>query len=94
MHKLLSGIVTNTVSRKVNELLHIVLNDGKEIYITDNHKVLNGRNKWTEIKNLREKTGAIKSIGYLYNKNLEPDIKNIDYITGYFIAMWLTDGSF
>lgn len=78
----------------VKEILKITMSDGKHLYITENHKVLNGRNKWTETKNLRRKTGHVMSLGYLPVDTDKPDIFNENYIKGYFTAMWLTNGSF
>lgn len=91
--KVYSTKVTQIFQHQANELLKITMNDGKQLYITDNHKVLNGRNEWTETKNLQETTGQIMSLGYLPINEDKPDIYNIDYVKGYFTAMWLTGGS-
>lgn len=81
-------------NRKVEELLVITFEDGKTIKITPNHRVLNGRHKWTESGNLQQGTGIVMSAN-LWHENDTPDIINdINYIKGYFLAMWLTDGSF
>ena len=37
----------------------------ENIKITDEHPVLNGRGKWTQTKNLQEKTGQVMSLGYI-----------------------------
>lgn len=92
-HKIKFATVTKVMSRKVNEILKITMQDGKQIQITKNHKVLNGRKKWTEAKNLRQTTGQIKSIGYIPKEEDFADIWNKDYIKGYFLGTWLTDGS-
>lgn len=80
--------------REVEEYLRITFSDGKELKITDEHPVLNGRGKWTQTKNLQEKTGQVMSLGYIPQFNDLSLLENIDYIKGYFLAMWITDGSF
>ena len=88
---ILESTVLKTSSRQVNSILEIEFNDGKILHITDNHPVLNGRGKWTQAKNLRENTGMVMSIRTVPNRVI--DIYNPDYIKGYFLGMWLTDGS-
>lgn len=86
--------VTQIFKRNTNKLLKIVMQDGKEILLTENHPILNGRGKWTKAKNLKSKSSHIMSISYIPNKKDFANIYNIDYVRGYFIGMWLTDGSF
>ena len=85
--------VLEVMSRSVDSILEIELQDGKVLHITDEHPILNGRGKWTQAKNLRETTSMIMSIGTIPDS--QADITyHPDYIKGYFIGMWMTDGSY
>lgn len=77
--------------RYVEKLYHIKTENGNELYITDEHPIIDGRNKWTTSSKLFNKTERIiKTVSLpIYDKI---DIIDEQYKIGYIISCFLGDG--
>ena len=92
--KVRTAMVRNTFHRKAS-VLKVVVGDGSELFITPNHKVLTGKNKWQEVGDLKAgdtmylvRDGGLKETKIVSTKPVpgEIDVYNIETTTGTYIA--------
>lgn len=78
--------------RYVEKLYQIETNSGNKLFITDEHPLLDGRNKWTTAEKLIDKTERKLKVVELPVFSICNEFTN-DYKIGYIISCFLGDGS-
>lgn len=86
--------VIETYKHTANNVLKITFTNGREIFITENHKILRRRNAYQNSDFVPSENLKVGQIAYgCTYESTSPPIKNDDYKIGYLVGILKGDGS-